>query len=85
MLELVEAAESAFVEPILVQDGVTLCLLSSGDKADPESNLIAEWFASHTTLVNARSPSQRKGKRRAPSAGLLTGNEESSLSTNDEK
>lgn len=85
MLELVEAAESALVEPILLQDGVTLCLWSSGDKADPESSLIAECFASHTTLVNARPPSQRKGRRRAPSAGLSTGYEELGLSTTDEE
>lgn len=85
MLALVEAAESAFVEPILVQDGMTLCLLSSGDNTDPESNLIAEWFASHTTLVNARPESQRKRKKRAPAASLSTTDEESSLSTNDEE
>ena len=85
MLQLVEAAESAFVDPIQVQDGMTLCLLSSGDNTDPESNLIGECFASHTTLVNARPESQRKRKKRAQAAGLATTDEESSMSTNDEE
>ena len=85
MLALVEAAENAFVAPILVQDGMTICLLSSGDNTDPESNLIAECFASHTTLVNTRPSSQRKRKKRALAVGLSTTDEESGLSTNDEE